>query len=62
YRAEKDDTVLVLGVGNTSGVGNNGENLEETEEKIKKNIKKMKKEREKEKQEERSIMDQLSPF
>ncbi|MFB6075587.1 MAG: DUF1512 family protein [Candidatus Aenigmatarchaeota archaeon] len=62
YRAEKGNNVLILGVGNTSGVGNNGENLKETEKKIKKNIKKMKKEREREKQEEKSLMDQLSPF
>lgn len=60
-RVEEGENVIILGVGNSCGIGNQEESLEEADKKIKKNIKKLKKEKKKRK-EERSILDKLSPF
>ena len=59
----RKETILVLGFGNTSGIGNNSRTMKETEAKIKKNIKKMKKEEEERKKKENRFWNRfLSPF
>ncbi|RLJ02302.1 MAG: DUF1512 domain-containing protein, partial [Candidatus Aenigmatarchaeota archaeon] len=57
----KKGPVLILGVGNTSGIGNHEKSLEEAKKIIQKNIKRMKSEEAEEKKK-RSIWDSLSPF
>ncbi len=62
-RGKKKETILVIGFGNTSGVGNNVSTMKETEAKIKKNIKKMKKEEAEKKKKENTIWNKfLNPF
>lgn len=61
-RAPEGSTVLVLGVGNSCGVGNTKASLSETERKVKENAKKSKKEEEEKKEEEKGFWDRISPF
>ncbi len=62
-KGPKKERILVLGFGNTSGVGNNASTLKETDEKIKKNIKKMNKEEEERKKKENTFWNKfLNPF
>ena len=60
-RVPKGKTVMIIGVGNTCGVGNNEKSLPEAEKKIKANIKKMKKEEEEEKKKKKSFWSNFSP-
>ena len=62
-KGPKKETILVIGFGNTSGIGNNASTLKETEEKIKKNIKKMKIEEKEKKEKENTFWNRfLNPF
>ena len=62
-RGKKNEIILVIGFGNTSGVGNNVSTMKETEAKVKKNIKKMKKEDAERKKKENTIWNKfLNPF
>ncbi len=62
-RGPKKEKILVVGFGNTSGIGNNNKNLKETEKKVKSNIKKMKKEEEERKKKENTFWNRfLNPF
>ncbi|UCG95600.1 MAG: DUF1512 family protein [archaeon] len=62
-RGPKKEKILVIGFGNTSGVGNNEKTMKETEAKIKKNIKKMKKEEKERKEKENKFWNRLlNPF
>ncbi len=58
-RGSKKEKILVIGFGNTSGVGNNSSTMKETEAKIKKNINKMKKEEAEKKKKEKSFWNRL---
>ena len=59
----KNERILVIGFGNTSGIGNYASTLKETENKVKKNIKKMKKEEEERKKKENTFWNKfLNPF
>ena len=58
-RGPKGETILVIGFGNTSGIGNNASTLKGSEEKIKKNIKKMKKEEEERKKKENKFWNKI---
>lgn len=62
-KGPKRERVLVLGFGNTSGVGNNASTMKGTEEKIMKNVRKMKKEDEERKKKENTFWNKfLNPF
>jgi len=58
-KGPKGETILVIGFGNTSGIGNDASCLKEVEAKIKKNIRKMKKEEEERKKKESSFLYKL---
>ncbi|HDI02538.1 MAG TPA: DUF1512 domain-containing protein, partial [Candidatus Aenigmarchaeota archaeon] len=58
-KGPKGETILVIGFGNTSGIGNDASCLKEAEAKIKKNIRKMKKEEEERKKKESSFLYKL---
>jgi hypothetical protein len=60
-RAPESKKVLILGPGNSSGIGNDKKSLEAAEKAIQENIKKMKQEELEEKKEE-GFLDKLSPF
>lgn len=62
-KGPKNEKILVIGFGNTSGVGNNVKSLKEAEVKIKKNIQKMKKEEKERKRKENTFWNKfLNPF
>ncbi|MFP4150496.1 MAG: DUF1512 family protein [Candidatus Aenigmatarchaeota archaeon] len=64
-RSPEDSSILVVGVGISVGVGNDGDAVEEAEKVIKKNIEKMKEKRKKEKEEKslgEKISDWLTPY
>lgn len=62
-RSPEGSNVIVVGVGISVGVGNDGEAVEEAEETIKKNIEKMEEEEEKEKKPlSERLMELLSPY
>ncbi len=61
-RGKKKEKILVIGFGNTSGIGNNRASLKRVEETIKKNIRKMKKEEEERKKKENTIWKKINPF
>lgn len=62
-KGPKKERILVIGFGNTSGVGNNAATMKETEAKIKKNIKKMKKEEAERKKKENTFWNKfLKPY
>jgi len=61
-RGKKKEKILVIGFGNTSGIGNNRASLKRVEEAIKKNIRKMKKEEEERKKKENTIWKKINPF
>jgi len=58
-KGPKGETILVIGFGNTSGIGNDASCLKEAEAKIKKNIRKMKKEEKERKKKESSFLYKL---
>ncbi|MCD6477726.1 MAG: DUF1512 family protein [Candidatus Aenigmarchaeota archaeon] len=61
-KGKKNEKILVIGFGNTSGVGNNRSSLKLAEEKIKKNIMKMKKEERERKKKQQSFWYKLGIF
>lgn len=61
-RANQGENVIILGVGNTCGVGNNKLSLDEAEKKIRKNAKKLKKEEENDGKENKGFWDKINPF
>lgn len=58
-RGKKNERILILGFGNTSGVRNTSKEMEKTEKIIKKKIKEMKKEEEKEKEKNSGLLSGL---